>query len=210
MRPFLLTAAALLPSASIAKVLPLRPGNGSSAPVATFTPLSNTTLNSPMLSLPALDLSSTGATNIHCSGEEFGKNLRYNSCLDALTEIPEDGDPKTVGFRDMGDFDIPLPHRFISGKVHSWTLGSSRLHCLRYSAEDGFCIFDIMIPNMVLIDRISLRELRSAGRELLNRCVLGPGLLDGGLATNLGTFDLSLYQKLCPLYLILDRALWIP
>lgn len=63
------------------------------------------------------NLTSTNQENLFCL-KEYGRDLHYASCLDAISQIESENDdrPKTVGFREVGNFDIPLPYRYISSK----------------------------------------------------------------------------------------------
>ena len=82
-------------------------------PIASSGPgslLSNATLSS-----FAQNLSVVPA--VHCDGAIYKRDLRTASCLDALLTIPTDNDPLTFGTRGSGIFDVPLPHRWISGEI---------------------------------------------------------------------------------------------
>ena len=54
---------------------------------------------------------------IRCDGGSYKRDLRTASCLDALLTIPNDPTPITFGTRGSGVFDVPLPHRWISGEI---------------------------------------------------------------------------------------------
>ena len=49
-----------------------------------------------------------------CDGGTYKWNLIKDECLDALATIPTDTDMLSFGDRDHGEFDIPLPYRWIS------------------------------------------------------------------------------------------------
>ena len=55
----------------------------------------------------------------------YGRNLNPTSCDNALAKISEVTTPLTFGQRDMGNYDVVLPRRYLSGTL---SLESSRLN----------------------------------------------------------------------------------
>ena len=55
----------------------------------------------------------------------YGRNLNPNSCDNALGKISEIPTPLTFGQRGMGNYDVVLPRRYLSGTL---SLESSRLN----------------------------------------------------------------------------------
>lgn len=48
---------------------------------------------------------------------DLGDDLRPASCRNALSKIPRNPGPKTFGERDIGNWDIILPVRYLSGML---------------------------------------------------------------------------------------------
>lgn len=51
-----------------------------------------------------------------CDGGQFGYDLDKDSCIDAWARIPTDSRTVTYGARFSGDFEAPLPVRYLSRK----------------------------------------------------------------------------------------------
>ena len=47
---------------------------------------------------------------------EYGVDLKKESCLDAWRSIPVNNQQRTYGRRNRGEFEVPLPQRFLSGE----------------------------------------------------------------------------------------------
>lgn len=70
-------------------------------------PSNNTSLN---LTLPG------NGYQTHCSGERYRRGLSGTSCADAVKQIPQLDEILRFQMRGFGDYDVPLPTRFISGR----------------------------------------------------------------------------------------------
>lgn len=56
--------------------------------------------------------------NVVCL-DHFGSNLALVSCQNAVSKITHDDDPLTFGMRGKGNFDVPMPVRYLSGMLLS-------------------------------------------------------------------------------------------
>ena len=54
------------------------------------------------------------ASQVHCDGEQYRKDLIAVSCLDALSQIPQDSSNVRFSMRGGGLYDVALPSRWIS------------------------------------------------------------------------------------------------
>ena len=91
-----------------------------------------TTNNSHLQDLASPVLSSSPDCNI-----DYGRNLRYASCDNALAKISRATTLVTFGERDMGNWNVVLPRRYLSGKL---SLHSSKFHhcsCLNLSTRNA-------------------------------------------------------------------------
>lgn len=64
---------------------------------------------------------------------QYGRNLRYASCDNALAKISQVTTSMTFGERATGNWDVVLPQRYLSGK---FLVHSSKFHC--YSMPEPF------------------------------------------------------------------------
>ncbi|KAL9031612.1 MAG: hypothetical protein Q9196_000369 [Gyalolechia fulgens] len=87
-----------------------------------------------------------------------------SSCADALSQIPQTDENLRFQMRGFGQYDVPLPHRFISA--------------------DGICILELVLKDEVKNEEASYHDLWSAARALLHDCVLSSAV--GGIATDIG------------------------
>lgn len=82
--------------------------------------LINPTNWSSNLSLPSYDTAITyrnstlSLPTVLCDGETYKSNLLSASCLDAFHTIPSNVEELSFGDREDGDFDVPLPYRWVS------------------------------------------------------------------------------------------------
>jgi len=81
-----------------------------------------TNLAAPNLTLPATNTSasdtlSVGPPKYTCNGAAYGRNLRVQSCTDALNSMADFHQPRTFGQRGEGDWDVNLPFRFLSSAL---------------------------------------------------------------------------------------------
>ena len=53
---------------------------------------------------------------IYCKSQGWGSDLSRASCQAALDSIPLDPTLQTFGWRSVGEFQVPLPRRFLSRK----------------------------------------------------------------------------------------------
>ena len=119
---------------------------------------------------PSVDATKTGSTlaagQISCNGQQYGRNLNIQSCLqvyNAMSALPK---PKTFGQRGTAfTYDAPLPFRYLS--------------------HDGLCAIDISHVAGVDFDTVAPSDLKEAARSLVAICVSGQPNI-GGIATGLG------------------------
>ena len=75
--------------------------------------------------------------NVNCNGDQYRRDLEYKSCIDALFQIPNDGQQLRFASRDSTlEYDLPLPRRWISGIV-SFPLRSCYLDKLEGTVNLG-------------------------------------------------------------------------
>jgi len=63
-----------------------------------------------------LSVSSLATQSVNCNGTKYRSDLRVDSCLNALNQIPRD--PREIRFsqRGFGHYEVALPSRWISCK----------------------------------------------------------------------------------------------
>ncbi|KAI4266389.1 MAG: hypothetical protein L6R38_008776 [Xanthoria sp. 2 TBL-2021] len=132
-----------------------------------------------LLDLPAPLINGTTTASpsndiqIQCGARQFGTNLDYDSCLDALHTFTK-GDspvPVEIGRRNTGAYSHTLPWKWVSG--------------------NGRCIFDIVMKGPTPSETTTGQEIARAALRLVNECVRGQGKQGGvvsGIADN--TFPL--------------------
>lgn len=133
-------------------------------PVTLATP-NLTFLTLPTTNASSLDTLSAGPPKYTCNGKSFGRNLNVVSCTDALNSMSDFHLPRTFGERGEGDWDVPLPFRFLS--------------------RDGLCAIDVSHKAGTLFDTIIPTVMKLNVEALLNICVKGTPN-QGGVATNIG------------------------
>ncbi|KAL9011933.1 MAG: hypothetical protein Q9173_003270 [Seirophora scorigena] len=156
---------------------PLRSGNASplARNIAILPPPASPNISWPLESpSPILDPSSEATslnTSTHsnailsCSGTRYGRNLRLASCLQIWRIMSSYTVPRSFGERNTGDWDAPLPFRYLS--------------------LDGLCAIDLSHAAGVLGDIIAPVDLKEAARLIIQICVaVQPN--QGGLVTGLG------------------------
>jgi len=106
---------------------------------------------------------------IACNGAQFGRDLTYDTCLDAISTFQTSiiGNA-TIGPRgERQRYNFHLPWRWISG--------------------DGRCAFDVVKQNTYFFALATAEELRTAATSLLDTCVRDRGG-KGGIVTNVGKY----------------------
>ncbi|KAI4173471.1 MAG: hypothetical protein LQ348_006577 [Seirophora lacunosa] len=155
----------------------LRSGNASplAKNIAILPPSESPNISWPLESpSPILDPSSD-ATNLNtsthsnsmltCSGTRYGRNLRLASCLQIWGIMSAYTVPRSFGERNTGDWDAPLPFRYLS--------------------LDGLCAIDLSHAAGTLGDTIAPVDLKEAARLIIQICIaVEPN--EGGLVTGLG------------------------
>ncbi|KAF6217990.1 hypothetical protein HO133_006402 [Letharia lupina] len=137
----------------------------------------NTTFLTSNLTLSSLPITPFGANTsltlptVHCDGVTYKSNLLSASCADAYRTIPRTTKLLTFGDREDGDFEVPLPYRWVS--------------------SDGLCIFEIAKIADTPVAYATLRDFERAAFMLLTTC-FADGRTEGGIAGNLGPGVLSL------------------
>lgn len=61
-----------------------------------------------------LSVSPLATQNVRCNGTEYRSNLRADSCMNVLTQVPRDPRPVRFSRRGGGNYDVGLPARWIS------------------------------------------------------------------------------------------------
>ena len=91
--------------------------------------------------------------SIECNSARFGLNLPRQSCIGALHSLPADNVLRTLGQRDKGTFNVPLPRRYLSA--------------------DGLCAIDIMnIKIPPFRGSATNKEIFDGAQMLVNQCVV--------------------------------------
>ena len=136
------------------------------------------------------------APRVECDSSLYGLRLNVASCQQAWELLPTGSGRRTVGLRDMGTFDIPLPFRVISGECDRTASSAIRyrasvcIRLLRCKADDGLCAIDVKLKRDAISERSSNNELAHAASLILDLCVKGY-LHKGGVAEDLGEPDCS-------------------
>lgn len=164
----------------------------------------NTTFLTSNLTLSSLPINPSGANTsltlptVHCDGVAYKSDLLSASCADAYRTIPRTTKLLTFGDREDGDFEVPLPYRWVSCKKIFLTLpfAASRplarwLTSLPRLAADGLCIFEIAKIADTPVAYATLRDFERAAFMLLTTC-FADGRTEGGIAGNLGAFSMFL------------------
>ncbi|KAK4691823.1 hypothetical protein P7C71_g5261, partial [Lecanoromycetidae sp. Uapishka_2] len=125
--------------------------------------LANSTL--PTTNTSSINALAAGAPKYTCNGKLFGRNLNVRSCTEALNSMANLDVPRTFGQRGKGDWDIPLPFRFLS--------------------NDGLCAVDLSLKAGTAFDTAIPTTMKLNAEAVLNICVKGSPN-QGGVATNLG------------------------
>lgn len=99
-RRLLVLAALLLYTSNGESTLSLSP-NESTTHTAVPVSIPNTITKVNTTSSSATNLSSLVALNLACSSSEYGDDLSYSSCFDAMNQIREDTQIRTVGDRNL-------------------------------------------------------------------------------------------------------------
>ena len=112
-----------------------------------------------------LNTSSVSDLPISCDGRLYGRNFNLASCLQINHAMSSETRPKTFGKRGAGNWDVPLPYRYLS--------------------HDGLCAVDVGIRAGQTFDTVSLLDLKEAASWLIRVCVsVEPSV--GGLYSDLG------------------------
>ncbi|KAG7008875.1 hypothetical protein G7Y79_00004g014590 [Physcia stellaris] len=131
--------------------------------------LPNNASDVPDLSQLNANFTSLNDTQFHCSGEEYGSDLSFRSCLDALDHgLGHDTHPLSFGHRDSpGSFDVRLP--------------------ARVSSADGRTAYTLQIEE-IFVDEWTMEEAYNAGAALAQKCVGGGthARAEGGVVSGLG------------------------
>ncbi|KAL8650496.1 MAG: hypothetical protein Q9210_003790 [Variospora velana] len=129
---------------------PLNSSSPKLDPSSEANPLNASALSKPLLS---------------CSGAKFGRNLRLASCVQVYMAMSSYTVPRTFGERFTGEWDAPLPFRYLS--------------------HDGLCAIDLSHAAGVDGDTVAPVDLKEAARLIIQVCIaVSPN--EGGLVTGLG------------------------
>ena len=109
-------------------------------------------------------------------GQQYGRNLNLESCLQVSRVMSSNPRPKTFGERGEGTFDAPLPFRYLS--------------------HDGRCAIDLSHAQGVTFDTIAPSDLKEAAESIIAICIFGQPNL-GGIATGLGV-NKGLLMRIVP------------
>jgi hypothetical protein len=160
------------PSSKSSTIIP------SSASANIYWPLeSPAPIAGPSLAATTSNESTLTAGHISCNGQQYGRNLNLQSCLQvhhAMSALPK---PKTFGQRGTGfTYDAPLPFRYLS--------------------HDGLCAIDISHVAGVDFDTVAPIDLKQAAESLIAICVSGQPSI-GGISTGLGV-NKGLLMRIVP------------
>ncbi|KAF6224277.1 hypothetical protein HO133_010852 [Letharia lupina] len=151
------------------------PANHSVTEVAfnSSNPTSQIILSSTSAYVPSVSASNHSSESLaygyyQCDAKEFGQP-KFNSCREALHQMPNGWDLSTYGDRTVfgGGVDFPMPVRYASRIV------------------DGACIIEVFAAKQGAMDRLEPSHLKMRIRYLLDKCV-GDEKLEGGIAKYLG------------------------
>ncbi|KAI4281454.1 MAG: hypothetical protein L6R35_005650, partial [Caloplaca aegaea] len=111
-----------------------------------------------------------------CDGSRYGRSLQTASCQEALLAIPRDQREITFGKRSRGQWNINLPHRFLSRASPTLSTNVSmetgvRLTFLDCRTADGTCAIEITEPAVGFMDISSGFELARAAWAVIMSCV---------------------------------------
>lgn len=124
-------------------------------------PFTTETVNLAMLNTSSLEFSFPS-----CNGRLYGRNLNLASCQQIIRVMSSDTTLRTFGERGTGDYDAPLPFRYLS--------------------HDGLCAIDLSHTAGFNFDTVTPAALREAAHLVVNVCVdAHPN--QGGVITGLGT-----------------------
>ena len=128
------------------------------------SPVPTTDPGSEVLVLP-VNTSALTAGQLSCNGRLYGRNFNLPSCLQVYHLMSSDNTPRIFGERGTGDYEAPLPFRYLSA--------------------DGLCAVDLSHASGVISDTVAPGDLKEAARVLIDVCVAGKPS-EGGLMTGLG------------------------
>ena len=132
---------------------------------------------------------------IRCDGQRFGYHLPKASCEEVWRKIPTDSEVFTFGARHKGDFERPLPYRYLSSKFNVSASASRVLSFADFASPgDGLCAVDVNHMNSVVQDTASNIDISVATKALLEKCVFvetrgpRPRVPVGGIISNVGWY----------------------
>lgn len=112
-----------------------------------------------------LNTSTLAAPQLSCNGSLYRRDINLASCVEAYHKITSYTSPRSFGERGTGDYDAPLPYRYLS--------------------RDGLCAIDIAHASGIESDVIAPIDLKQAAEIIIRVCVSGKPS-EGGLLTGLG------------------------
>ena len=151
--------------------------------------LTNTTALAGNASLPGIIMA--------CNGASFTTPgpASYASCWNAFRKTAGGGyrTVMTFGDRAVGNWENPLPIRFMDGKTNLLFV-SRQMFELSWTPDDGNCVIDYDVAEPGQVDHISPYDLYRAAKAVLGTCVLVHNR--GGVVIGLGSScSTSLYSK---------------
>lgn len=133
---------------------------------------------------------------LQCRGGQFGDQLDYTACRDALRTFTKGDSPLAVevGRRGMGGYGVGLPWKWVSGKdlvLKAVDIVNLVLIMVFFHKGNGRCTFDIVLRGPGPSDTTTGLALAGAAVRLLDECVRDGGG-KGGIVSGLGASSPSL------------------
>ncbi|KAL8986746.1 MAG: hypothetical protein Q9177_003986 [Variospora cf. flavescens] len=142
------------------RILPPSEPHNISWPSNSSSPILDPSSEANPLNVPALS-----NALLSCSGKDYGRNLRLASCVQVYRAMSSYTVPRSFGERFTGEWDAPLPFRYLS--------------------HDGLCAIDLSHAAGVNGDIVAPVDLKEAASLIIRICIaVSPN--QGGLVTGLG------------------------
>lgn len=122
-----------------------------------------------------------------CNGAASGVGLTEENCYDAVSQgIPDvtGKDLISYGDRSVGNFDVNLPQRYISGRKSY--LNAQGVRDSSWSIGDGCCIIDLTIEDVNKKTPYFPFGIALAATFLTQKCVAGQSPAQGGTLEGFG------------------------
>ena len=137
---------------------------------------------------------------VFCEGDQYGRDLIYADCKDAITAIKRRRQPLRFGERsaDEETWDVGLPFRQI-GSEDAILENSSRETTLLSDLEavQGLCTVQLELKPGRSSAIATAYDVSQAAVAVLGACVVGAGRNTGGLAIDIGEYIKAILNHEC-------------